>query len=110
MAATAAHELTMQQQQQQADLIGRFYKELNIVPGPNAGRILHDVSRKMKGSATDYRDKVQPQMIRITLSLATHKSLPCADVETALISHFDTAKSQAMCLCKEPRLLSGKRK
>ncbi|SCV70758.1 BQ2448_3520 [Microbotryum intermedium] len=119
MAATAAHELTMQQQQQQADLIGRFYKELNIVPGPNAGRMLHvyyhhssylpnsalamkDASRKMKGSATDYRDEVQPQTIRITLSLATHKSLPRADVETALISHFDTAKPQAMCLFTIP--------
>ncbi|SCV71439.1 BQ2448_3027 [Microbotryum intermedium] len=119
MAATAAHELTMQQQQQQADLIARFYKELNIVPGPNAGRMLHvyyhhssylpnsalamkDASRKMKGSATDYRDEVQPQTIRITLSLATHKSLPRADVETALISHFDTAKPQAMCLFTIP--------
>ncbi|SCV75019.1 BQ2448_8048 [Microbotryum intermedium] len=119
MAATAAHELTMQQQQQQADLIARFYKELNIVPGPNAGRMLHvyyhhssylpnsalamkDASRKMKGSATDYRDQVQPQTIRITLSLATHKSLPRADVETALISHFDTAKPQAMCFFTIP--------
>ncbi|SCV73767.1 BQ2448_6197 [Microbotryum intermedium] len=119
MAATAAHELTMQQQQQQADLIARFYKELNIVPRPNAGRMLHvyyhhssylpnsalamkDASRKMKGSATDYRDEVQPQTIRITLSLATHKSLPRADVETALISHFDTAKPQAMCLFTIP--------
>ncbi|SCV74486.1 BQ2448_8127 [Microbotryum intermedium] len=119
MAATAAHELTMQQQQQQADLIARFYKELNIVPGPNAGRMLHvyyhhssylpnsalamkDASRKMKGSATDYRDQVQPQTIRITLSLATHKSLPRADVETALISHFDAAKPQAMCLFTIP--------
>ncbi|SDA03272.1 BZ3500_MvSof-1268-A1-R1_Chr7-1g09347 [Microbotryum saponariae] len=119
MAATAAHELTIQEKQR--DLAERllFCKELNIVPGPNAGRMLHvhhhhplypptsamamkDASRKLKGSETDYRDVVQPDTIRITLSLATHKSLPRVDVEKALIAHYNTAKPKSMCLFSIP--------
>ncbi|SGZ28732.1 BQ5605_C027g10428 [Microbotryum silenes-dioicae] len=98
MAATAAHELTIQEQQR--DLAERllFCKELNIVPGPNAGRMLH-----LKGSETDHRDVVQPDTIRITLSLATHKSLPRVDVEKALIAHYNTAKPKSMCLFSIPK-------
>ncbi|KDE02251.1 hypothetical protein MVLG_07180 [Microbotryum lychnidis-dioicae p1A1 Lamole] len=107
MAATAAHELTIQEQQR--DLAERllFCKELNIVPGPNAGRMLHvhhhhplypptsamamkDASRKLKGSETDYRDIVQPDTIPITLSLATN-------VEKALIAHYTTRRNPNPC-------------
>ncbi|SCV74120.1 BQ2448_6552 [Microbotryum intermedium] len=64
MAVTAVHKLTIQQQQQQhADIIARFHKELNFVNGPNA--------------------------IHTTLSLATHKSFPRVE---GVVSERDVAR------------------